>query len=95
MPNPVLEIERKGSGRKKSIRGMSNVIHEEVMNQSRHSIHSDKKSENNVENDFENFKANKRASVLKLNIEVDEPKYEESPQKDIPSPEDVEFSPNE
>ena len=43
MPNPVIEIERKGSGRKHSIRGMSNVIHQEVMNKS---IHSEDKGEN-------------------------------------------------
>ena len=70
MPNPVIEIERKGSGRKHSIRGMSNVIHEEVMSKS---IHSDNKSEKNLESDFKNFQQNKRESVLKLKIDIDEP----------------------
>lgn len=50
MPTPVIEIERKGSGRKSSIKGMSNLIHNEVkMNDS---YHSDRKSEKSLENDF-------------------------------------------
>ena len=30
VPPPIIEIERKGSGRKQSIKSMSNLIHDEI-----------------------------------------------------------------
>ena len=32
-PPPIIEVEREGSGHKKSIKGMSNLIHEEIANE--------------------------------------------------------------
>ena len=93
-PTPILEIERPGSGRRQSIKGMSNLIHEEIKNEDRKSSIGSG-PEDSLKRSFSNYSQDKRRKVLSLTIEIEEPPYEEAAHKlaadnDV---EDVMFSP--
>jgi hypothetical protein len=73
---------------------MSNLIHDEIAyeeEKSKGSLLSD-----NLQRTFSNYSQDKRRSVLKLTIDIDEPVYDQAaPDIDVEDVEDIEFSPDQ
>ena len=90
VPPPILEIERKGSGRKQSIKSMSNLIHDEIQS-SKNSVRQPSVDVNSNYTDYSLAKREKisretiaRMSAFKRhqkNAEVS-PEFKSTPWKD-------------